>query len=149
MSVWRHLQTSNHHLQDHLQDDQQYLHRKHSGKFQEKNDGHFQDIKKLMEKGVHLDSQARYFTGIWPRGAAVPSQGMQRDLIKCNILWQGNPILVVKPFGKSICALCYRELIFPEPPSPINSSILALESMEHANTNQGSIGIMHRRNPQC
>jgi hypothetical protein len=40
--------------------------------------GHFQDIKKLMEKGVHSDSYARHFTGIWPRGAASPpSPGMQ------------------------------------------------------------------------
>jgi hypothetical protein len=71
--------------------------------------GHFQDVKKLMEKGVHSDSYARHFAGIWPRGAAAPSPGMQRDLIKCDILWQGNPISVVKTFGKSTCALCNRE----------------------------------------
>jgi hypothetical protein len=34
---------------------------------------------------------------------------MQRNLIKCEILWQGNPISVVKTFGKSTCALCNRE----------------------------------------
>jgi hypothetical protein len=34
---------------------------------------------------------------------------MQWDLIKCNIFWQGNPMLVVKTFGKSTCALCNRE----------------------------------------
>jgi hypothetical protein len=71
--------------------------------------GHFQDIKKLMEKGIHLDSYARRFAGIWPGGASPPMPGMQRDLIKCDILWQGNPISVVQTFGKSTCALCNRE----------------------------------------
>jgi hypothetical protein len=71
--------------------------------------GRFQDIKKLMEKGVHSDSCARHFAGIWPRGAATPSPGMQRDMIKCEILWKGNPISVVKTFGKATCALCNRE----------------------------------------
>ncbi len=71
--------------------------------------GHFQDVKKLMEKGVHSDSYARHFAGIWPRGASPPTPGMQRDLIKCDILWKGNPISVVKTFGRATCALCNRE----------------------------------------
>jgi hypothetical protein len=50
--------------------------------------GHFQDVKKLMEKGVHLmDSYPRHFAGIWPRGAAAPLPGMQRYLIECKIIW--------------------------------------------------------------
>jgi hypothetical protein len=71
--------------------------------------GHFQDIKKLMEKGVRSDSYTQHFAGIWPRGAAVPTPGMYHDLIKCKILWQGNPILVMKTFRKNTCALCNRE----------------------------------------
>ena len=71
--------------------------------------GHFQDVKRLMEKGVHSDSYARHFAGIWPPGAEIPSPGMQRDLIKCEILWKGNPISAVKTFGKNICSLCNRE----------------------------------------
>jgi hypothetical protein len=64
--------------------------------------GNFQDVKKLMEKGVYLDSYARHFAGVWPRGAAVlPMPGMQHNLIKCEILWQGNPISVVNTFGKN------------------------------------------------
>jgi hypothetical protein len=63
--------------------------------------GHFQDVKKLRKKRVHSDSYARYFTGIWPRGAAAPTSGIQWDLINCNIIWQGNPISVVNTFGKS------------------------------------------------
>jgi hypothetical protein len=69
--------------------------------------GHFQDVKLLMEKGVqHSDFYARHVASIWPQGAA-PTPG--RDLIQCNILWQGNPLSVVKTFGKFTCALCNRE----------------------------------------
>jgi hypothetical protein len=71
--------------------------------------GHFQDVKKLMEIRFHSDSYTRHFTGIWPREASPPMPGMQRDLIKCNILLQGNPTSAVKMFGKSTCALCNRE----------------------------------------
>jgi hypothetical protein len=39
--------------------------------------GHFQDVKKLMEKGVHSDSYTRHFAGIWLRGATAPLPGMQ------------------------------------------------------------------------
>jgi hypothetical protein len=70
---------------------------------------HFQDIKKLMEKGIHSDSYVRNFTRIWPRGAAAPLPGMQCDLIKCEILWQGNPVSVIKTFHKSTYTLCNRE----------------------------------------
>jgi hypothetical protein len=77
--------------------------------FKKRMTGHFQDVRTLMGKGVHSDSYARHFAGIWPRGAEIPTPGMQRDLIKCNILWKGNPISVVKTFGKSTCALCNRE----------------------------------------
>jgi hypothetical protein len=63
-----------------------------------------------MEKGVHSDSYARHFSSILQQGAAAPTPGMQRDLIQCNILWQGkNPISVVKTFGKSTSALCATE----------------------------------------
>jgi hypothetical protein len=77
--------------------------------FQKRMTGHFQDIKKLMKKGVHSNSHARHFADIWPRGSASPLPGMQQDLIKCNFLWKGNPILVVRTFHKSTCTLCNRE----------------------------------------
>jgi hypothetical protein len=70
---------------------------------------HFQDVKKLMEKGIHLDSYVRHFTGIWTRGAAAPSSEMQWDMIQCDILWKGNLISIVKTFGKTTYALCNRE----------------------------------------
>ena len=36
--------------------------------FKKRMAGHFQDVKKLMEKGILSDSYARHFAGIWPRG---------------------------------------------------------------------------------
>jgi hypothetical protein len=71
--------------------------------------GHFQHVKRLIEKGVYSDSYARHFESISLRGAAAPTPGMQRDLIQYSILWQGNPISVVTTFGKSTCALYNRE----------------------------------------
>jgi hypothetical protein len=71
--------------------------------------GHFQDVRKLMEKGVHSGLLCKTFCRIWPRGAVSPLPGMQWDLIKCDILWQGNPIFVMKTYGKSTWALCNRE----------------------------------------
>jgi hypothetical protein len=62
---------------------------------------HFQDVKKLMEKGVLADSYARKCTGIWPRGAAAPLPGMQQDMIQCDILWKGNLISIVDFLWKS------------------------------------------------
>jgi hypothetical protein len=100
--------------------------------------GHFQDVKKLMEKGVH----SRHFAGIWPRGAAAPLSGMQRDLIKCYILWKGNPISVVIFVGKATCALCKTE---GQPPRYTYQ--LLLGDPRRANANQGSIGTMNRNSP--
>jgi hypothetical protein len=113
--------------------------------------GHFQDGKKrLMEKGVHSDSYAQHFACIWPRGAEVPSPGMQRDLIKCEILWQGNPISCVKTFGKNTCSLCNRErmeIIKISRATRIYLSILVWKYTAHAATNQDSIGSTNRNSP--
>jgi hypothetical protein len=110
--------------------------------------GQLQDIKKLMEKGVHSDSYARHFTGIWPRGAASLSPGMKRDLITCNILWKGNPISAINTFGKSTSVLCATERGWRSVNSPKRSpnylSILAPRITEHADTSQGFIGITNR-----
>jgi hypothetical protein len=68
---------------------------------------------------------------------------MQRDLIKCDILWKGNPISVVKAFGKLTCDLCNREgmeIIKLSRSSPILSSTPAQRYMACVVTNPGSIG---------
>jgi hypothetical protein len=111
--------------------------------------GHFQDAKKLMEKGVHSDSYARHFTVIWPRGGVAPSPGMQWDLIKCNILYgKATQSQWSKPLA-SPHVLCVTEkgwkLLNSPDPSLVNSSILAPKSTEHANKNQGSIGINNHK----
>ena len=113
--------------------------------------GHFQDIKRLVKKGVHSDLYARHFAGTVPRGAAAPTPGMQRDLIKCEIIWQGNPISVVKTFGKSTCALCNRERMeivknYPKK-SPILLSILVRKFTGPVATGPSSIGFMNRTPP--
>jgi hypothetical protein len=113
--------------------------------------GYFQDVKRLMEKGVHSDSYARHFACIWPRGAEVPSPGMQRDPIKCEILWQGNPISVVKTFGKNTCSLCNRERMEIIKISRATPNILINSCLEiHrvcAATNPDSIGSTNRNSP--
>jgi hypothetical protein len=112
--------------------------------------GHFQDIKQLVEKGVHSDSYAQHFACIWPRGANVPSSGMQCNLIKCEILWQGNPISVVKTFEKTPVLFAteneWRSLRSPEQP-PIYLSILVWKYMACAATNPDSIGSTNRNSP--
>jgi hypothetical protein len=113
--------------------------------------GHFQDVKWLMEKGVHSDSYTRHFTGIWPRGAEIPTPGMQRDRIKCEILWQGNPTSELKTFGKNTCDLCNREqmeIIKISRKPPIYLSTPARRYMARgAITNPDSIGTTNRKAP--
>jgi hypothetical protein len=67
--------------------------------------GHFQDVKTLVNKGVHSDSYARHFTNLFLPGAKGPTPGMQRDMITSVIIWKGNPMTVVKSFGKNSCKL--------------------------------------------
>jgi hypothetical protein len=76
-------------------------------------------------------------------------------MIKCEILWKGNPISVVKTFGKATCALCnkvcaierdWRLSKSPNQP-PVYLSTPARRYTACANTNQGSIGTMNRKPP--
>jgi hypothetical protein len=98
--------------------------------------GHFQDIKKLMEKGVHPNSHAQQFAGIWPKGASAPTLGMQRDLTQCNILWKGNLISIMKTFGKLTCNLYNTEQmeiikLFRSSPDTLINSCLEIHSTCH------------------
>jgi hypothetical protein len=61
---------------------------------------HFQDVKKLVERNLPSDSYALHFAGL-----------VQQGHIVCKALWQGNPLSVVKTFGKNSCKLCNRERI--------------------------------------
>jgi hypothetical protein len=115
--------------------------------------GHFQDVKKLMETGVHSDSYARHFMGIWLRGAATPSPGMQRDMIKCEILWKRNPIFCGENNLEKQPALCATEKEWrlskspDQPPIYLSTPAQQRYIAGHADTNQGSIGTMNRKPP--
>jgi hypothetical protein len=91
--------------------------------------GHFQDVNTLVNKGIYSDSYAHNFANLAPPGAKGPTPGMQRDMIASEIIWKGNPMTVVKSFGKNSCKLCSRErmeiikhLFNPECPT-INSRL--------------------------
>jgi hypothetical protein len=68
--------------------------------------GHFQDVKQFVEKGTSmLDSYVKHFGVVVPSGAKAPAPGMQRSLITCSIIWKGDPLAVVKSFGKNSCKI--------------------------------------------
>ena len=87
---------------------------------------HFSDVKKLHQLGIKSDSYARHFAEQLSHFPTI-TPTLQRNSIKCSILWQGNPISVVKTFGTPDCALCNRErleilkLSRKDPKSLINS----------------------------
>jgi hypothetical protein len=73
--------------------------------------GHFQDVKQIVEKNVYSDSYAKKKWGTSSKRSQHPTTGMQRDLISCSILWKGDPLTVVKAFGRNSCKLCNGEIM--------------------------------------
>ena len=71
---------------------------------------HFADVRRLVLNGEKSDSYARHFASLVTDGQA-PTPATQRKNITCSIIWQGNPISVVKTFGTRNCGLCSRERI--------------------------------------
>ena len=69
--------------------------------------GHFGEVKKLVETGEKSDSYAKHFATQFP--TTIPTPDDQRNGITCSIIWQGNPISVVKTFATKKCALCAKE----------------------------------------
>jgi GIY-YIG catalytic domain len=69
---------------------------------------HFNDVKKLHQLGQKSDSYAKHFANQFLNFDNLTPQ-FQRNSITCDILWQGNPISVVKTFGTAKCALCNKE----------------------------------------
>jgi hypothetical protein len=114
--------------------------------------GHFQDIKKLREKGVQIGLLCQTFgqhlakrsCSTVARDAVEPHRMQDYMARHPNIggqnLWQVHLVLCATEKG-------WKPLNFSEQ-SLINLSTLAPKSMEeHANTIQSSIGITSRRNP--
>jgi GIY-YIG catalytic domain len=78
--------------------------------FKKRMQQHFNDVRKLHSQGVKSDSYAKHFAEQFLNFDCV-SPNLQRGSISCSILWQGNPINVVKTFGTTNCALCNKERI--------------------------------------
>jgi GIY-YIG catalytic domain len=69
---------------------------------------HFNDVKLLHKQGIKSDSYAKHFAKQFVDQKEITPE-TQRNNIICEILWQGNPINVVKTFGTPNCALCNKE----------------------------------------
>jgi GIY-YIG catalytic domain len=69
---------------------------------------HFNDTKRLHQSGEKSDSYAKHFASQLSNFENLTPE-LQRNSITCKILWQGNPINVVKTFGTPNCALCNKE----------------------------------------
>jgi len=68
--------------------------------------GHFNDVQWLVSKGIKSDSCTSHFDPLFD-GKASPTD--LRHIQNFEVIWQGNPIAVVKTFGASNCQLCLRE----------------------------------------
>jgi len=76
-------------------------------KFKTRMQQHFNEVQKLVKLGEKSDSYAKHFaTQFYDTN---PSPTNQRGGITCSIIWQGNPISVVKTFAIKNCALCAKE----------------------------------------
>ena len=71
---------------------------------------HLDDVKKLVMKGICSDSFAVHFAHHCEKGIK-PSNKDLREMMKFQIIRQGNPISCMKMFGKLDCSLCMRERI--------------------------------------
>ena len=94
---------------------------------------HLDDVKKLVMKEICSDSFAAHFAGHCTLGVK-PSNKELREMMKYQIIWQGNPISCMKTFGKLDCLLCMRERI----------EILKAQFLEHADIRRGFTGSSKR-----
>jgi hypothetical protein len=63
------------------------------------------NIKKLVTKGIKLDSFAIHFTNHCKKEVKPTSDELHK-MMKVKIIWQGNAISCMKSFGKLNCSLC-------------------------------------------
>ena len=75
--------------------------------FKKRMQQHFGEVGKLVKLGEKSDSYAKHFaTQLSPENV---SSETQRNGITCSIIWQGNPLSVVKTFATRNCTLCAKE----------------------------------------
>lgn len=77
--------------------------------FKKRMQQHFGEMKNLFCKEIPSDSYAKHFASVWPHNSDPPTPEQQRKLISCKMLWQGNPLKVVKTFHTKNCILCSQE----------------------------------------
>ena len=71
---------------------------------------HAQDVRVLVNTGKTSDSFARHFAKHFgPAEKATVAKA--RELVKVEVEWQGNPISIMRSFGKLNCGLCMKERI--------------------------------------
>jgi hypothetical protein len=69
---------------------------------------HVGDVKRLYSTGKQSDSFANHFVKLIPPGLARKDVNAHIK-IRCEIMWQGNPVHCVKTFNTRACKLCARE----------------------------------------
>ena len=77
-------------------------------KIKKRMEKHFNDVKKLVEKGEKSNSFANHFAEHFEPESKVTAS-MVREITSTRILWQGNPINCMKTFKKLNCTLCSNE----------------------------------------
>ena len=87
---------------------------------------HFNEVSKLVKLGEKSDSHAKHFATQFNDTNLSPVN--QRGGMTCNIIWQRNPINVVKTFTCKNCAMCAKERIAilnnPDPTHNFLSTLL-------------------------
>ena len=71
---------------------------------------HLTDVGRLFRTGKKSDTFAKFFVKFHQAvGILRLTPAIQRERLKVEILWQGNPISSVKTFATRHCTLCSRE----------------------------------------
>ena len=75
-------------------------------------EAHMGDMCKLTNKNQHFDSFAQNFASVCQAsdGIKLTRKDVRRYML-VETIWEGNPISVMKTFGKPLCILCMKEKI--------------------------------------
>jgi len=78
-------------------------------KFKARMQQHFNKVQKRVKLGEKLGAYAKHFATQFH--ATNPSPAYQHGGITCSIIWQVNPISLVKTFATKNCVMCAEERI--------------------------------------